>query len=193
MGKRDDLKERIGRSKKGLRASEALTEELDKAQVILQEVAQLTQEELTYQIGELVSLALEGVFEDPYELSLDFVVKRGKTEAEITFKRDGEEMDPMGASGGGAVDIAAFALRVSLWCLQRPKTRNVILLDEPFRFLSRNLRPKAAEILTQLSSKLGIQFVMVTHDQDLIGSADKVFVVENKGGISQVVCQKEEA
>ncbi len=186
MGKRDTLKEQILNKRKSLSTLRLEQETFEKAQVVLQEVGQLTQEELTYQIGELVSLGLQSVFEDPYELVLNFMVKRNKTEAELMFLRDGEEVSPMESGGGGPVDVAAFGLRTALWCLQRPQTRNTIALDEPFRFLQLNYRGKAGQMLSELSKKLGLQFIVVTHDPNLVEAADKVFEVSKFGGISVV-------
>jgi len=158
-----------------------------KAQAILQQVAQKTQQELQYRISELCSLALYGVFEEPYELVLEFVVRRGKTEADIYFLRDGERVDPLTAAGGGVVDVASFALRMALWTLKQPRSRNVILLDEPFRFVSRELQPKASAMLKELSRRLGVQFIMVSHSTDLVAAADKVFeCAQNSKGISIV-------
>lgn len=156
------------------------------AQMVVQTVAQETQKQLEYHISDMVSLALNAVFDDPYEFKVNFIQKRGKTEAEILFKREGKEIDPMTEAGGGAVDVAAFALRIALWNIRSPRSRNTILLDEPFRFLSRELQPKAGEMFQMLSEKLGLQFIVVTHNPDLIEVADKVFKVEIKNGVSRV-------
>jgi len=88
---------------------------MERARSIIQVVAQETQGQLEYRINSLVTMALSIVFDDPYELSLRFEERRGKTEADLTFLRGDEEMDPMDESGGGAVDVAAFALRVAMW------------------------------------------------------------------------------
>lgn len=162
---------------------------LQKAQKIIQVVARMTQEQLEYHISELTTLALASVFPDPYELNLDFELKRGKSEAVISFdkKGDGNKVQPLLASGGGAVDVASFALRVALWSLQCPRSRECILLDEPFRFLSRGLQERASTMLKELSTRLRLQFVIVTHEETLIESADKVFEVSIRKGVSEVV------
>lgn len=164
------------------------------AQGIVQVVAQATQEKLQYHISELVSLALEAVFEDPYTLHLDFVLKRNRSEAELTFSRgDGGKIHPMSASGGGTVDVAAFALRVCLWSLERPKSRPVLILDEPFKNINDpgkklGLHKKASKMVKQISEKLGVQIIMISLDEDLLDCADKVFHVGIRNGVSKVVC-----
>lgn len=159
---------------------------ISEARELLAIVALETQEQLRYHISEIVTLAMDAVLDEPYALEVDFVPKRGKTECELWFVRDGERIKPMDASGGGAVDVAAFALRVAIWSLRAQRTRAVIILDEPFRFLSSNLQPRAGGMLKELSTRLGIQFIMVTHSEALAESADKILQVRMRKGISKV-------
>lgn len=185
IGKKQQLQEKIETTSCKIKDIVIEIEDIDQAQRILQSIAKKTQQELEYHISELVSLALSAVFEDPYEFVLDFVEKRNRTEAEMFFiKKNGNRIDPLSESGGGAVDIASFALIVALWNLRRKLSRNTIILDEPFRFLSRELQPKAGRMLKELSHKLGIQFIIVTHNPDLIDAADKVFEVCLKNRVS---------
>ena len=158
----------------------------EKARAIMQLVAKETQEQLEYKISELVSLGLSAIFDNPYELVLNYEIKRGKTEADLLFKRGENVVKPMLSSGGGAVDVAAMGLRIAIWSLKSPRTRNTIVMDEPFRFLSKQHQVKAGQLLSEISSKLGIQIIMVTHNQEFISAADKVFNVKKVNGISKV-------
>ena len=161
---------------------------LEQAQTIIQTVAQQTQAELEYHVSELVTLALGAVFEeDPYAFKVEFIQRRGRTEADLLFLRGDVTLDPLTASGGGAVDVAAFALRVALWRLQNPRSRNVLALDEPFKMIDRTRQPRAARLLKELSAKLGLQIIMVSHSPDLIEEADKVFTVTKRKNVSEVV------
>jgi len=127
---------------------------------------------------------LASVFEEePYQFQLEFVQKRGKTEADVWFVRNGEKMKPIDASGGGAVDVASFALRIAFWSLTK-RTRPLFFLDEPMRMVSLNLMPKAAEMIKSISKKLGLQIVMVTHSAELSAVAEKKYEVSLKQGRS---------
>jgi DNA repair exonuclease SbcCD ATPase subunit len=159
---------------------------VEEAQFAIQSVAQETQSQLRIHISSIVSMALDSIFEEPYKFDINFVIKRGQTEASIKFKKDGNEIDPMSASGGGPVDIAAFALRIALWNISKPKPNNTIILDEPLKFLSKDLRPRAGLLFKELSKSLGIQFIIVTHDPELIEIADKIFKVRQVNGVSKV-------
>ena len=90
----------------------------EQAQLIIQNVAQITQEQLEYHVGELVTLAMSAVFEDPYKLKIAFVQRRGRTEADIWFVDGEEKINPFDCAEGGAIEVAAFALNVSLWSLK---------------------------------------------------------------------------
>lgn len=158
----------------------------EEAKTIIQLVAKKTQEELEYRLAELVSLSMSAVFNEAYELKVSFVIRRDKTECDLVFMRGGEEFDPMTESGGGVVDVASFALRVALWSLSQPRTRNVLILDEPFRFLSTDLQRKASLVLKELSRRLDLQMIIVSHSKGLIEGADKVFKVSRVNGISKI-------
>ena len=158
----------------------------EKAQAIIQKVAKETQEQLEYHISDIVSLALDTIFDDPYKFRVEFVLRRNKTECDLLFERDGVTIDPLSASGGGVVDTASFALRIALWTLQAPKSRATIILDEPFKFLSKDLLPRACDLLQELRDRLSLQFIIVTHLDELALCADKTFEVRLKKGVSVI-------
>lgn len=132
------------------------------ASEIVQLVAQSVEQAVHDKIAAVVSSCLNTVFDDPYELKIVFERKRNRTEAVLSFSRNGLDVDPMSAAGGGAVDVAAFALRVACLSLQKDLDK-VLILDEPFRFLSKDYRPRVRVLLETLSRDLGIQFIIVTH------------------------------
>ena len=183
-GARDKLSSQIDESEKEIKRLQKEIVDSKKAQVIIQTVARQTQEQLEFHLSELVTLALQGIFPNPYDFRVDLLEKRGKTECDLYFEKDGQRVDPMTGSGGGPVDVASFALRSSVWALK--KNRNVMILDEPFRFLSKNLHGKASNILSEISERLKTQIIMVTHSDELAATADRIFEIQIKKGRSEV-------
>lgn len=162
---------------------------LEKAQAFLQKVAQDTQSQLRLQVEDIVNLALETCFPNEYTFQLRFNIARGKTDAELVFlsQKTGRELDPMNCAGGGVVDLTAFALRIASYALEQG-IDNVMILDEPFRFISRDLQERASEVLKTLSTKLNLQVIMVTHISEFIDCADKVIKIKkNELGISKII------
>jgi DNA repair exonuclease SbcCD ATPase subunit len=159
----------------------------EKARELIREAGLKTQQSLSFQISEITSLALEAIFENPYTLEVDFVERRNKTECDLYFSRDGNRIDPMDASGGGAVDVASFALRIASWSMKRPRFRNTIILDEPLKNLDKERQEKGSAMLKEVSKRLGIQFIIVTHEETLSSFSDKTFEVRiNQRGISKI-------
>ena len=158
----------------------------EQAREVVREVGLKTQQQLQYHISDITSLALEAVFDDPYELIVEFVQRRNKTECDLLFERNGHQIDPITGSGVGALDVASLALRVVAWSMQTPKSRNTIILDEPFRHLSEDMQEQASMMLKELSDRLGIQFIVITHRTTLTEYADKVFTVSKRKRISKV-------
>jgi DNA repair exonuclease SbcCD ATPase subunit len=138
-----------------------------KAQEILQQLAQAVQQRAHQKIAEVVTSCLEAVFDDPYSFHIEFERKRGKTEARLKFKRGGMTVDPLNSTGGGVVDVASFALRVACLILHRPRLSKVMVLDEPFKFVSAQYRDRVRTMLERLSQDLDMQIIMVSHIDEL--------------------------
>jgi hypothetical protein len=161
------------------------------AREIIQQVGMKTQQQLQFHIGEITSMALKSIFKEPYQLDVNFVKRRNKTECDLLFVREGNAIEPKEASGVGAIDVAGFALRIASWSMENPRSNNVILLDEPFKHLKgyeENL--KVIAMVKQLSEKLNLQIIMV-HDErvpleDIEKGADKVFEAKMRKGITTV-------
>lgn len=151
---------------------------LKEAQVIAQTVAQTVQQQAHKKIANVVSKCLQTVFtgKDRYSFKINFERKRGRTVADLILIKNGHEIhDPLTGDSGGVVDIAAFALRVSCLILAKPTLRRVLLLDEPFKYVDIDNRENVKILLETLSKDLGIQFIMVTHDDEFkIGKVIKL-------------------
>jgi ABC-type uncharacterized transport system YnjBCD ATPase subunit len=150
-----------------LQTAEEEFEVADEASQASQLVAEALQQRVHHQLAAVVSRCLALVFDDPYEFKLTFEKKRNRTECRLSFVRNGFEVDPTTASGGGVVDVASFALRLAALVLSRPRRRLLVVLDEPFKFVSLEYRENVRIMLETLAAEMGIQFIMVTHIQEL--------------------------
>lgn len=117
-------------------------------------------------MAKVVSSALATVFDEPYTFHIEFEQKRGKTEARLVFMRDGIEFNPKECSGGGVLDVAAFALRLACLILARPEARRVVVLDEPMKFVNGDEnQARVGSMLLQMAEKTGFQFIIVSDDE----------------------------
>jgi DNA repair exonuclease SbcCD ATPase subunit len=159
---RHDLARAVARVREASKQAKAAR----KAQALLQAVAKTVQEKAHKQITSVVTRCLAAVFDNPYEFTIKFEKKRGKTDARPVFVRDGHEYDPQDGVGGGVLDVAAFGLRVAEVLMQRPPARRLLILDEPFKFPSarKGYRTRVRDLMLTLAEELDFQFVVVTHD-----------------------------
>lgn len=127
------------------------------------EVAQQVQREAHGGVAAVVSRCLSAVFDSPYEFKLEFERARNRTQVRCVFLREGEEVDPVGGAGGGAVDVAAFALNLACLALSRPQPRKLLVMDEPLKWLhGRKHRERMAALLLALADDLEVQIIMST-------------------------------
>ena len=116
-------------------------------------------------------------------------LKRNKTEAEIWFVRGGAKYSPLASTGGGAVDVAAFSIKLALWSLKAKKTRKCLIFDEPFKNVndpSRELHERLSEMVADLCEELGIQIIMVSLESEMVDNSDNAVQIKKKGGRSVI-------
>jgi len=169
-GQEDTLLNQRGELIKDIEQLIKESEEWSEALDICLTAGKAIQDRLVFYISSIVTKALKTVFPNPYTFRMDYNVRGGtKSQAIPILERDGEEYDPLSSCGGGVVDVISFALRVSCLLLTRPSPNRVLILDEPFRFVSRDLQPRVREMLEMLSDELKIQFIIVTHEEEIQG------------------------
>ena len=109
----------------------------EEAAAAVTNAAQAAQMRFAGVVAGVVTESLNSVYPDnPYEFKLEFRECAGKTVVDTLLYRDGEPLDPLASTGGGVWDVLAFALRVALLVLTASdKTRKLLVLDEPAKFL----------------------------------------------------------
>jgi DNA repair exonuclease SbcCD ATPase subunit len=166
-----------------------------KARWVLTEVATQTQKRFKEKVETLVTMAIRSVFDRPFQFLLGFERKRNKMECKPEIKElvNGKyrTFDPSEDMGGGMVDIISFALRVVLWSLEKPRSRAVIVFDEPMKNLGKMVS-LAGQVLKEISHKLNFQLIIITHEDELIEIADRAYYISHDGNKSHVELVKGE-
>lgn len=161
------------------------SENLQKARAIVAEAGKYTQTYLKDYIENMVTTALQAVFEEDYQFIIDFDIKRNQVEVKFYLQIKEQKMELKDTCGGGILDVISFILRIVLYSIQNPKPDNVIILDEPAKFLHGRI-DNFIKLVKDLSKKLGIQFIIVSQIPEIAESADKVFEIVHNGEYSIV-------
>lgn len=186
-GRVQEIKMNIANDLQNIKEERRNLRKHERAREIINKVGLQTQQQLEFNISEITTLAMEAVFDNPYKLKVKFIFRRNKTECDLLFERDGNLINPLIASGGGSVDVAAFALRVASWSMQTPGSRKTLVLDEPFKHLrGRKENERVLQMIKEISKKLNLQIIIVGDDKVeraiMEQYADKLFQTSIKNG-----------
>jgi len=169
-----------------LSVCEDQVELIHKSKEIVNAVTMATLHEIKVFIEEAVTLCLAIVYGDEYRLVLDYEVKRGRSEAVLWLVRCENKLDPKCEIGGGVIDVISFALRIIMWILSQPRTDPVFICDEPFRFVSRDNTHRLVTMIKEVCETFAAQFIIVSHNEELIDGASTFVRVRREKGVSVV-------
>lgn len=167
---RDRIEADLVRINEKIAALELTKEKSRKGTIFLEKVGETIREETWGVFEEIVLFALQSVFGDSYDFEIRY--KPRKDRGTCQFLVNG--VDPVTSCGGGVVDVLAFALRLTVLEVSRPRVELPLIMDEPFKHLGRSDAPAAAEICRELAVRTGRQIIIVTHQEEFLGVADKV-------------------
>ena len=173
----DKAKERLAEITEGNKVHMERLKTVEASVAAVQCVAGELQNSVMEKITSIVQTALDATFPD-YMFRMEFVSRRDKTEVDMCVTDlQGNKQSILDGCGGGLKDIVSFALRVAVWSLDK-EAASVLILDEPFKFLSRGMRDAGAKLLGVLSHDLGIQFLVVSHVDEIVENADTVYTMK---------------
>ena len=149
-------------------------EQMAKAVVI--KVGEDTQKEIKQYMEDAVTFALQTVYGVEYHFVVHFEYdKRDQAEVKFFLSKNGKLYEPRKDTiSGGATDICAFALRMVLYTLEDPDPAPILILDEPFKNVSKGYIPFVSEMVKELANMLNLQLIISTHTDEIIELADNI-------------------
>jgi len=154
--------------------------EVFKKSVILVSVAgEQVRENIKAGFENIVTHALRSIVGEEYSLKVVFSKRGNMQEAQLNVITPdfGEAYDPIDCRGGGIVDIVSLALRVAMLELHQPKIHGPLILDEPFKHLSKEYIQNASVFLAELVNKMERQVICVTHVTSLANESGNVIQI----------------
>ena len=172
-------------------AAESLQETLTAALTVLQELEGAWRRSFESRLSSVVSDGLTAIFGEEIKLEVKSTVKRDATSMQLVLTQGGIEIDDIvGGTGGSLVSVLDVLLKILL-LVSAPDLRRVLVLDEAFRMVEARHLPALGQLLRELSDRLSMQFVLVSHETELLDAADIVYEVAN-GGVKLIKSQHEE-
>ena len=156
------------------------TQKIDEKSIeVLNLVQKSTREKITQAFEQMVTYALQSIYQDKYEFKLEFN-QRGNI-GELNFKlkdpKSTEFRDLTECVAGGSLDIISLALRFVLIQVMRPKVEGFICIDEGTKMISSNYRQNEHNFYNHISKSLGRQLILITHSKELIELAENKILI----------------
>lgn len=157
---------------------------------VLTAIARLKRQETTQRIEQIVTQGLQSVWDDP---TVSLTIKEKSTAKRFNWVfslagRGYETEDITESKGGGVKCLVSFLLTIVLSLMLNKSHTRFYGLDEKFAHLSPDMQPAMGSFIAELGSKLGAQFLLVSHHAQVDESADRVYrFVQNAQGITSAI------
>ena len=160
---------------------------LSEVKELLMSFAENTRDIIKHKLESLVNSALKCIFVDKDVL---FKIQINRTKKIVFYdmfvETDGTITPLFDAKGGGILDVITMALRISFVRMFSANLRQTIILDEPFKNLDNERLRLAMEWLDTISTEMGIQFIIVTHEESIVDKSKKIFQFKMFNGVTDV-------
>lgn len=185
LGRKFELENTLAAQVQRAQEASIETEFLTTARELYQKTSTLLRVKLSERFADLATRALQYIFQtSDLEFVVELDVKANLPVASFFVIVDGHKVDPKGALGGSIYEVIGICLR--LVCLEVFELKGPLILDEPLRSVDETNLRSALEFILQYCKETGRQLIMVTHNEQIARSADRLFEVTQEGGISSV-------
>jgi len=175
-------------------ASEKATKDIVLKEQSITSMKEISKYYETHTIRREIENILESVISQLYheESKYKFIKKYIKKQHEVYIykvERDDNNVEhyiPINNTSGGNRDIIDIIIRI-LIIKQFPENQRVLILDEPMKDLSKDLREPFFKFLKSIAESFSIQLIMVSHEDEYIGNVDNKIKFVKIGNESKIV------
>lgn len=164
---------------KGLKSESTL---LTKTSTVLKHLLDVMVKDEISKMGGLITYGLKTIFDDQ-NLSFMPVITKKNEKIHIELKTfNGEVEGEFGSFGGSVAVIESFLLRVL--SVMKLKLARLMELDETFAAVGTEYIPNTSRLISELSDKIGLDVLLVTHQKEFQQYAKHVYrVKESEKGL----------
>lgn len=161
-----------------------LTNEDDLLQLVAALLKRLIDSEVTDGVKAVERLQTEGLAEIFHDQAMavraDVEETRGRISVTLLTRReleDGTQVEGVAdqSFGGSILTIQSILMRITV--IFRRNLRPLLLLDETLSAVANKYVDRAARFLSSLCKNLGIDILLISHDEALVGAADRSYQV----------------
>lgn len=193
LGAKQELEQNIAQTEENIQHLKSSVTASTQAIELMSQVSLTAREQAKQHLEMIVTEALKFISNDEYRFVIELGETGGKPSCEFFVESEVNgivsRQKPESACGGGFVDIISTTLRYAyLEIFSDPVLKNrVMILDEPGKMISEQASARFSEFIKYLGENFDRQTIMITHNENLMNSADKTLFVSNYQGVSKVI------
>lgn len=192
MGQKKQVESELKKKQDEIQNLNVQNEKLLLEKGILDEASKTARENGKQILCETSSHAIQMVMEQDVNVDIEFGELSGQPTAELIVKKKASDgtiisTNPAEDDGGGVGDLVSLSAFFALGVLTGEENKAPFFLDEPTKFVSKGYSNNVANFLKEMVSYVGKQTFMVTHDETVAQSGDKVFRVSMNDKLESVV------
>jgi DNA repair exonuclease SbcCD ATPase subunit len=162
--------------RENVRSAETSLKNLQECGVILNSLTTASQQVLKDRLEGIVTYALSRVFEREFKFIVEFRQSRANVIVEFKLASEETAWEPVSLQdgrGGGVCEIVGFIMRLVFLMYLKSQQRQIMVLDEPFGWVSAQYVDNLMELIRELALKTGLQFIIVTHNERIAELGDR--------------------
>tara|TARA_R110002020_G_scaffold156437_2_gene338543 strand:+ start:870 stop:1484 length:615 start_codon:yes stop_codon:yes gene_type:complete len=157
---------------------------LEELKEFLLQISANYREDICNLFTNLVTEALTSIFEKDIRFEIKLYSYRKEPAIDITVIEDELEVDPQKSCGGGVNDIISLVLKIIFIYLKN--SNRILILDESLKFLSRNYLEQASSFIRDISERMNLQIILVSHKPELEVGCDNLITIEKENNRSVI-------
>ena len=158
---------------------------LKELKTFLLQVSANYREDICNLFTNLVTEALTSIFEKDIKFEIKLYSYRNEPAIDILVIENELEVDPQKSCGGGVNDIISLVLKIIFIYLKN--SNRILILDESLKFLSRNYLEQASSFIRDISERMNLQIILVSHKPELEVGCDNLITIEKENNRSVII------
>ena len=158
---------------------------LKELKTFLLQVSANYREDICNLFTNLVTEALTSIFEKDIKFEIKLYSYRNEPAIDILVIENELEVDPQKSCGGGVNDIISLVLKIIYIYLKN--SNRILILDESLKFLSRNYLEQASSFIRDISERMNLQIILVSHKPELEVGCDNLITIEKENNRSVII------
>ena len=155
---------------------------LEQCTSVFREVAEGRRAALKHRLEKLLSFGLQVVFREKLRVTVEYKKWGSGDRVQILVSDSWAEAEIQKFRGGALTEVVSFLIRILMLVLYKPAQRRLFIADEIFGAVSVEHLDDLSLLLKELSTKLGFQLVLVTHNSMLADHADCAYIASKING-----------